>query len=169
MSTTIVRPDIDSWYRAYALKLRSAAWRIVRNRADAEDALQEAFVAAFRAIDRYDGSDPYPWLHRIATRKALTIASSRRPAALPADHADAAAPSAEDDALARWRTSAIRELIADDPAVELHLIGTLRFREIGARLGIPPATAATRIRRGKQRLRARLRATLIDVRESQPA
>jgi RNA polymerase sigma-70 factor (ECF subfamily) len=168
MSTIIWQADLDSWYRAYAVKLRSAAWRIVGNRDDAEDATQEAFIAALRAIDRYDGSDPYPWLHRIATRKALTIASARRPVTDLPDAAGPAAPSAEDEALARLRSNAIRTLVAGEPAVALH-VGGLRFREIGERFGVPPATAASRIRRGKQRLRSRLRATLATLPESQPA
>jgi RNA polymerase sigma-70 factor (ECF subfamily) len=116
MSTTIFRDaDIDSWYRSYAAQLRSAARRIVGNGPDAEDAVQEAFIAAFRAIDRYDGTDPYPWLYRIATRKALTIASARRP------------------------------------------------------VGMPLASAASRVRRGKHRLRAQIRATIATLPESQPA
>jgi RNA polymerase sigma-70 factor (ECF subfamily) len=168
MSTTIWQPDIDSWYRAYAVKLRSVAWRIVGNRDDAEDATQEAFFAAFRAIDRYDGSDPYPWLHRIATRKALTIASTRRPVAALPENDGPAVPSAEDEALARLRSDAIRELVAGEPAVALHADG-LRFREIGERFGVPAATAASRIRRGKARLRRSLRATLATLPRSQPA
>ncbi len=161
--------DMESWYRSYAPKLRSAAWRIVGNRADAEDAIQEAFVAALRAIDRYDGSDPYPWLYRIATRKALTIASNRRPATPLPDVIGPSVPSAEDEALEHLQTGAIRALIADEPAVALHVVAGLHFHEISERYGMPVATAASRVRRGKHRLRARLRATLADLPESQPA
>jgi RNA polymerase sigma-70 factor (ECF subfamily) len=169
MSTSLWEPDLDSWYRAYATKLRAAAWRIVGNRADAEDAIQEAFMAALRALDRFDGSDPYPWLHRIATRKALTILASRRPQASLLDAAGWTAPSAEDDALERLRSQMIRTLIAAEPAVALHVVGGLHFHEIGQHYGMPLATAASRIRRGKRRLRTRLRATLADLPESQPA
>jgi RNA polymerase sigma-70 factor (ECF subfamily) len=151
------------------MKLRSAAWRIVGNRADAEDAIQEAFIAAFRAIDRYDGSNPYPWLHRIVTRKALTIASNRRASAPLLDAEGVTTPSAEDEALERLQLRTIGTLIAAEPAVALHLVGGLRFHEIGDRFGMPLATAASRIRRGKRRLRTRLRATLAHLPESQPA
>jgi len=161
--------DLESWYRAYAPKLRSAAWRIVGNRSDAEDAIQDAFVAALRAIERYDGSDPYPWLFRIATRKALTIAAKRRPADELPEFGGPSVPSAEEEALERFGASAIRALIAGEPAVALHVVGGLRFNEIGERFGMPVATAASRVRRGKHRLRERLRATLADLPESQPA
>jgi RNA polymerase sigma-70 factor (ECF subfamily) len=161
--------DIDSWYRRYAPQLRSAARRIVGNREDADDAIQEAFLAAYRAFARYDGTDPYPWLHRIATRKALTIVTARRPAVALVDELSPVAPSAEDVALARSWSGQLHELVTREPAVALHLIGGLRFREIGERCGMPQATAATRVRRGKQRLRNALAATLRDLPESKSA
>ena len=170
MSTTISRDvDFESWYRTYASRLRFATWRILRNSEDAEDALQEAFLAAFRASARYDGGDPYPWLYRIATRKALTMASTRRPAVPLDDEPALALPSAEEEALAALELRQVYDLVQREPAVAQHLIGGFRFREIGERLGLPPATAATRIRRGKHRLRSRLKATLVSLPESKPA
>jgi len=170
MSTTnLHEADVDSWYRAYATQLRFAARRIVGNRADAEDAIQEAFVAAWRAIDRYDGSDPYPWLYRIATRKALSIAAGRRATACIDDVQPPVGPSAEDVALDRFRAGQIQALVGHEPDVALHLVGGLRFRELGERFGIPLSTAATRVRRGKLRLRSQLRATLTGLPESQSA
>jgi RNA polymerase sigma-70 factor (ECF subfamily) len=160
--------DLESWYGRYAARMTTIAWRILGNRADAEDAVQEAFVATLRAIDRYDGSDPYPWLHRIVTRKALTIAARRRPVADLPEWAGPNVPSAEDEALERLRAGTIHAMIAGEPAVALHVAG-LHFTEIGERYGMPVATAASRVRRGKHRLRARLRATLADLPESQPA
>jgi RNA polymerase sigma-70 factor (ECF subfamily) len=170
MSTSIsATVDLDSWYRSYASRLRYAARRIVGNAEDAEDATQEAFLAAYRGRETYDGRDPYPWLYRIATRKALTIISSRRPVVQLADGRIPAVPSAEEEALAAWRARLVRELIAGEPDVALHLIGGLHLREIGERRGMPLATAATRVRRGKHRLRSRLKATLTDLPESKPA
>lgn len=170
MSTTI-SPDVDveSWFRNYAGRLHFVARKILGNAQDAEDATQDAFLAVFRARGRYDGSDPYPWLYRIATRKALNIAaarSSRR--ALPVAPV-AVAPSAEEEALLHLRTDSLTRLVSEDPALALHLIGDLPFREIGVRLGTPLATAATRVRRGKRRLRSVLEATLTELPRSKPA
>jgi DNA-directed RNA polymerase specialized sigma24 family protein len=50
-------------------------------------------------------------------------------------------------------------LVAGEVPVALHLVEGLRFRDVSERLGIPPATAATRIRRGKARLRMQLHAS----------
>ncbi|GAC1419336.1 MAG: hypothetical protein NVSMB5_11180 [Candidatus Velthaea sp.] len=144
----------------YAPRLRSVARRILGNEFDAEDATQDAFLAAFRFRGRYlTASDPYPWLYRIATRKALSLAAGRNVTA----GYDAAelltVPSAEDDALAKAEARYVRSLVHREVPVALHVIDGLRFRDISERLGIPPATAATRIRRGKGRLRALLGAT----------
>ncbi len=155
-------PDIETWYRRYAARLQRAARRIVGNEHDAEDATHDAFVAAFRAHHRYRAdTDPYPWLFKIATRKALTIAAGRRwpLSAVEPDTSRAAAPSAEDEAVARDEARRVERLVAGELPVALHLIGGLRFRDVSERLGIPPATAATRIRRGKRRLRLLLAAT----------
>jgi RNA polymerase sigma-70 factor (ECF subfamily) len=160
--------EIDSWYRAYAGRLRGATKRMLGNADDAEDALQDAFVAAFRSFARYDGGDPYPWLYRIATRKALNILAARRPVEGRLA-AEAAEPSAEDQALAAFSSAELAELLRGEPALALHLVGGFRFREVGDRLGTPLATAATRIRRGKHRLRVRLHATHRPFPESRPA
>jgi RNA polymerase sigma-70 factor (ECF subfamily) len=164
MNTSIAaESDIELWYARYASRLRRAARRIVGNEYDAEDATQDAFLAAFRAHDRYRADtdpDPYPWLFRIATRKALTIAAGRRPR-LEAEPALTArvVPSAEEEALARDESRRVVSLVAAEVPVALHLIEGLRFRDVSERLGIPAATAATRIRRGKRRLRALLETT----------
>jgi RNA polymerase sigma-70 factor (ECF subfamily) len=170
MSTSIsAEADIESWFRAYAPRLKRAAYRIVGNADDADDALQDAFLAAFRAHDRYNGGDPYPWLYRIATRKALNIATARHAVVELGDAPAVRAPSAEEEALRHMRSGALSDFMRREPAVELHLLDGLRFREVGARLGTPAATAATRIRRGKMRLRSYLQATLAEMPESKPA
>jgi RNA polymerase sigma-70 factor (ECF subfamily) len=159
MTTSICAvADLEDWYVRYAARLRRATRRILGNDHDAEDATQDAFLAAFRAHARYRAdSDPYPWLVRIATRKALTIAAGRRgaPAVEPA-LALLSVPSAEDEALAREQARRVAQLVATELPVKLHLIDGLRFCDVSERLGIPAATAATRIRRGKHRLRTLL-------------
>jgi RNA polymerase sigma-70 factor (ECF subfamily) len=164
-------PDVAAWYARYSARLRGVARRITGNESDAEDALHDAFVAAFRARRRYQHAlDPYPWLYRIATRKALTIAGARRPLLVDSGlDALRAVPSAEDEAFARAESYRLRTLLAAERATGLHLVNGLRFRDVSAVLGIPAATAATQIRRGKQRLRAALAATPSKVRESKTA
>jgi len=153
-TSMLARSDVGSWYARYAPRLRRATWRIVGNEHDAEDATQDAFLAAFRAHSRYrTDTDPYPWLVRIATRKALTIAARRERVVTPLG---LLMPSAEDEMLARDEARTVVRVVATELPVALHLIEGLRFRDVSERLGIPAATAATRIRRGKRRIRALL-------------
>ncbi len=171
MTTSIsATSDVELWYLRYATRLRRVTRRIVGNEHDAEDATQDAFLAAFRAHSRYrPESDPYPWLARIATRKALTIAG-QRPAGRSGAPPDALlAPSAEDEALASDQARYVARLLASEIPVALHLVHGLRFRDVSERLGIPAATAATRIRRGKRRLRVLLQAITNDAQRSKIA
>jgi RNA polymerase sigma-70 factor (ECF subfamily) len=169
MSTSISAGiAIESWYRAYAARLRGATKRLLGNADDAEDAMHDAFVSAVRSFARYNGGDPYPWLYRIATRKALNILAARRPGEGTIE-ALQTEPSAEDQALQALSLAELDAVVRSEPALALHLVAGFRFREVGERLGTPLATAATRIRRGKARVRAHLRATITDFPRSRPA
>ena len=60
-------------------RLLSVARRILRNEEDARDALQEAFLQAFRALPRFEGhSRISTWLHRIVVNAALMKIRSRK-------------------------------------------------------------------------------------------
>jgi RNA polymerase sigma-70 factor (ECF subfamily) len=169
MSTSIsAGNDVESWYTAYGGQLRRATRRMLGNLDDAEDAVHDAFASALRSYGRYDGRDPYPWLYRIAIRKALNILALRRPGTGRVE-ASGNESSAEHEALTALNGAELAALVRSEPEVALHLLGGLRFREVAERLGMPAATAATRIRRGKRRLRAHLEATLSDLPVSRPA
>ena len=65
--------------RAYGGRLFAVAQRILRNEEDARDAVQSAYVAAFRALDRFEGGSLLStWLHRIVVNAALMRLRSRR-------------------------------------------------------------------------------------------
>ncbi len=57
---------------AYSEKIYNLALRIVRNKEDAEDVLQETFITVIKKINTFDGrSTFFTWLYRIATNVAL--------------------------------------------------------------------------------------------------
>jgi RNA polymerase sigma-70 factor (ECF subfamily) len=61
------------WRRMYR-----AAYLIVQDAGVAEDVAQEAFLAAIRALDRFDLRRPLgPWLHRIAVNRAIDLVRAR--------------------------------------------------------------------------------------------
>jgi len=64
--------SFEKLVRAYSPRLLLVTRRILRDEEEARDALQDAFLSAFRAIDSFDGrSRLSTWLHRIAINAAL--------------------------------------------------------------------------------------------------
>lgn len=65
--------------RAYSGRLMAVARRYLRNDEDVRDAVQDAFLSAFRSIDRFSGgSQLYTWLHRIQVNACLMKLRTRR-------------------------------------------------------------------------------------------
>ena len=68
----------DRLARRYAKRAFVVANRLLRNAADAEDVVQDAFIAALNAIDSFDAGRPFgPWFIRIVVNKGLTAIRSR--------------------------------------------------------------------------------------------
>jgi RNA polymerase sigma-70 factor (ECF subfamily) len=60
-------------------RLLAAARRILHNDDDAREAVHQAFIAAFRAREQFQGAaQPSTWLHRIAVNKALDLLRARK-------------------------------------------------------------------------------------------
>jgi RNA polymerase sigma-70 factor (ECF subfamily) len=65
--------------RAYGGRLLAVARRILRNDEEAQDAVQTAYLAAFRSLERFEGGSRLStWLHRIVVNAALMRLRSRR-------------------------------------------------------------------------------------------
>src|SRR5262245_25981663 len=78
-----LRAGEDSAYeelvRLHTGRLLAVARRFVRNPEDAQDLVQEAFLSAFRSLDRFEGTARLStWLHRIVVNAALMRLRSRR-------------------------------------------------------------------------------------------
>ena len=141
------------------------AWLVTRDRSEAEDAAQEAFVKAYYALDRFRPDLPFrPWLLRIVANEARNRArSSRRRQGLALRAAAVsdgdAAPSPETAALARedrdTLLAALNRLSPADREVIGHryLIG-LSESETADVLDVRVGTVKSRLSRAMARLRA---------------
>jgi RNA polymerase sigma-70 factor (ECF subfamily) len=141
------------------------AWMVTRSAADAEDAAQDAFVKAFRALGRFRAGAPFrPWLLRIVGNEARNrLRSAGRRAALelrlaegPGDGGAAPSPEAAAEA-AEERRALLRALRAlDDDHREVvhcrHLL-QLSVAETALALGLPEGTVKSRLSRALERLR----------------
>ncbi len=156
--------------RAHQQIAMRTAWLVTRDSAEAEDAVQEAFVKAYRAMSRFrEGAAFRPWLLAIVTNEAR----NRRRASARADRltlrvAEArpsgdAAPSPEVAALEREeRELLVRALQAmreeDRLVVGYRYLLGLSELETAEALGIPKGTVKSRLSRSLTRLRESLTA-----------
>lgn len=79
----VTTQDTDQFFEnlihKYGRRLYSVALRILRDPADAEDAVQEAYLKAYKAIDSFRGeSSVYTWLYRIVSNQALMKVRKRQ-------------------------------------------------------------------------------------------
>jgi len=71
--------DFAGLYESHGARLKSIACNLLGNVADAEDAVQEAFLKAYRAKDRFKGdSAPFTWLYRILVNACLDTGRRRQ-------------------------------------------------------------------------------------------
>ena len=140
--------------RAYAV-----ARAIVVNHEDAEDAVQEAFLHAYRALHRFLPDQAFgAWLHRIVANAALDITRRRKVRdadELPETVASPFRDPAESSELRRRLQEALESLPPRQRAViVLHDVEGFKHAEIGTMLGIPEGTARSDLHYARSHLRA---------------
>jgi RNA polymerase sigma-70 factor (ECF subfamily) len=147
-------------------------YRVLGSVDEAEDAVQETFVLAYRALGSYRGDGPPgAWLARIAVRESWRRSRMRnREASRTApldDVVEATAPDPTDVArvvIAAEEREEVRRAVAELPepyreVVSLRFLADRPVAEIAAATGRPEATIKTQLYRGLARLRALLEET----------
>jgi RNA polymerase sigma-70 factor, ECF subfamily len=138
------------------------ALAIVGNLEDAMDAVQEAFLDAFRAIGRFDqGRQFYPWLYAILRNRCFKLLACRKGievSSLEEIQTEILAPTSSlspEELLALER--ALLALSPEDrELITLKHLDGLSYRELAERLGIAEGTVMSRPYYARQRLRERL-------------
>ena len=140
--------DLEALFREHWPRAYGAAYLVTHDAAAAEDIAQESFLAAIRALDRFDRRRPFgPWLHRIAVNRAIDWTRARRLRSEVELGEAVPAPSDErrdDDVLA-----ALAKLSPEHRAV-IVMRYLLEFTpgEIAEALDLPRGTVNSRLRRG---------------------
>ncbi len=153
-------PHLDDVYTLARYLLRSAA--------DADDAVQECYLRAFRHFDGFRGQAIKPWLMAIL-RNVCRAEYARRSGpvsvGVEADAAEDASPlwqeephTAETEMLRRQDAETIRGLLAALPepfreAVVLRDLNDLSYRDIAEAIGTPVGTVMSRLARARSMLR----------------
>ena len=158
--------------------LYAAAMRMTRNKADAEDLVQETYLKAYRAYGGFqEGTNLRAWLYRILTNTFINIyrAKKRRPdesdlddvedlylyRRLGALEASQAGRSAEDEVLDTFTDGEVKAALEALPdqfrmAVLLADVEGFQYKEIADILDIPIGTVMSRLHRGRRALQKSL-------------
>ncbi|WP_201276656.1 sigma-70 family RNA polymerase sigma factor [Marisediminicola senii] len=154
--------DVTVAYDEHGSSLFGFALNMLRDRGLAEDCVQETFLRAWRARDRYDGSvaSTRTWLFSIARNVIIDQQRSlqRTPRPVGADAIDDSIAAPPDDTLERLRmTQAIAALTPEhrQAVVEIHLNGST-YAELSESTGIPVGTLRSRTFYGLRALRDNL-------------
>lgn len=148
------------------------AWRMLRNRQDAEDAAQEAFLRAFRSLSTFRGQARFSsWLYRIATNVCLSALQSpcanrafldleETPASEALDVADSG-PGPQEIADRQDLSQRVLELVGALPpkyraVLTLYYLREQSYEEVADILGVPLGTVKTHLYRAKGLLRERI-------------
>ena len=149
---------LEQLFRAHWNGAYRAALLVVGDAAAAEDIAQESFLAAVRALDRFDRRRPFgPWLHRIVVNRAIDWGRARalrRELALDGVAEPAAAAAAvRGGGRTGELAGALASLVPEQRAViVLRYLLDYTPGEIAELLDLPRGTVNSRLRRGLDRL-----------------
>jgi RNA polymerase sigma-70 factor (ECF subfamily) len=156
-------------YDRFSRPLFSVALRIINDPAEAQDVVQDVFLALWEKAASFDGQrgSAFAWAITLVRNRAIDRLRTRRRRStllnesfvedLPGGRG-AADPDSADDLIFKEKTGAVREALSSLPAeqlraLELAFFSGLTQQEIAERLSEPLGTVKARIRRGLLKLR----------------
>jgi RNA polymerase sigma-70 factor (ECF subfamily) len=154
-------------YRAHSGRLYSLVLRMVGNQSDAEDLLQDVFLAAHRKLDGFRGESALgTWLYRLATNQCLDYLrskSARTGQLTDAMDDEPEMPDARSRGIAADRVAKmdLERALAQLPegcraAFLLYDVEGLEHREVADALGIAEGTSKSQVHKARLKLRALL-------------
>src|SRR5262245_34647413 len=159
------RDDFQRTFLPYLDAAYNLARWVLKNEADAQDVVQEAYLRALRFRATFRGGDPRAWLLTIVRNTAYTWLSRNRSAGAPVPfeeehHPDEAMP-VDAELIRRADARALRTAMEELPTefreiVVLRDLEGLSYKEIAEVADLPIGTVMSRLARGRSRLKRAL-------------
>ena len=170
MSSSTTTDDLDQLLEGHRRELRAYAYRMLGSPFEADDAVQETLVRAWKAYEGFEGrSSVRSWLYRIATNVCLDMLDSTQRRARPMDlgpAGTAAGPLGEPMPEVTWLEPVPDAQVAPevaDPADVAESRETIRLAFVAALQHLPPKQRAVLILREVLRWQATEVAELLDT------
>jgi RNA polymerase sigma-70 factor, ECF subfamily len=151
-STIAPTAELEARFAEHRVELTAYCYRMLGSPFDAEDAVQETFIRAWRGIDRFEGRAALrSWLYRIATNVCLDMLNAKKRRARPMDLGPAQSPEAENLHTlpeATWIDPAPDSFVvpeSGDPADVAIARDTIRLAFVAALQHLPPRQRAVLI------------------------
>lgn len=161
------RASFEQLVRLHADRLYAVVIRVVGDRHEAEEVVQETFLRAWRSLGRFEGrSQFFTWLYRIGVNEAKRTYERRnsRPAATPLDQAPGTAADESDAPHARAEASDLRAALEDAiRQLPMDYRVPLVLRDVE---GLSTAEAAGVMDLGEAAFKSRLHRARLAVREA---
>lgn len=142
----------------------NVSYRITGREADAEDALQEAFISAFRNLDGYRGDASFgAWIKKIVVNKSINILKKRKHESIPDDEQwDVAEDITTSEYREELTVDRVKKAIEQLPdgyraVLSLYLLEGYDHQEIAEILGITESTSKSQLNRAKGKLKEYLK------------
>jgi RNA polymerase sigma-70 factor (ECF subfamily) len=148
---------LETLFRRHWRGAHRAAYLIVRDPQAAEDIAQESFLAAVRALNRFDRRRPFrPWLHRIVVNRAIDHTRTRALRREVSADASPTEPVAEEMPLPEFKLAPVLVELSPERRAVIVLRYLLDYTpgEIAHMLDLPRGTVNSRLRRALDQLAA---------------
>ena len=146
-------------YNLYVKAMLNVSFRIVNDRDEAEDVIQEAFVNVFKNINKYRGESTFgAWVKRIVVNASINVLKKRKLDLVEMDQAGGEIDETFEEDEESLSLPAIKSAIMQLPegfraVLTLYLLEGYDHKEIGTVLGITESTSKSQFNRAKKKLR----------------
>jgi RNA polymerase sigma factor (sigma-70 family) len=144
-------------YDLYAKAMFNICMRMINDRDEAEDVLQESFISAFKNLNQYNGTASFgSWLKRIVINRSLDALRKKKVNLISIDAIDYADEEINDDEMV-YETETLRKAIQQLPdgyriILCLFLFEDLTHKMIAEKLNISEGTSKSQYARARKKL-----------------